>query len=139
MTETGSGSSRLKLDSNTFNSLRSSIGVNSNWSLPLSSGAVITTDLQLAWNHELLNTDLMQNVSFANYQKVGSSSKNQVAGRDSLDLKAGMRYQINKNIELGAGVTSRYTVLAVIRYQEIYQLPGASNIRADCEVSLITL
>ncbi|MDC9598023.1 autotransporter outer membrane beta-barrel domain-containing protein [Xenorhabdus anantnagensis] len=106
MTETGSDGSRLKLDSNTFNSLRSSIGVNSNWSLPLSSGAVVTTDLQLAWNHELLNTDLVQNASFANYRNVGFSSKNQVAGRDSLGLKAGMRYQINKNIELGAGVTS---------------------------------
>ncbi|MDC9589386.1 autotransporter domain-containing protein [Xenorhabdus sp. XENO-10] len=106
MTETGSDSSRLKLGSNTFNSLRSSIGVNSNWSLPLSSGAVVTTDLQLAWNHELLNTDLVQNTSFANYRNVGFSSKNQVAGRNSLGLKAGMRYQINKNIELGAGVTS---------------------------------
>lgn len=106
VTEIGSDSSRLAIGSNTFDSLRSSIGVNSRWSLPLSSGAAIAAELQLTWDHELLDTDVSQQAAFANYRNVSFSNKNQVTGRDALGIKTGIRYQINRDVELGVGVES---------------------------------
>lgn len=106
VTETGNDSSRLALGSSTFDSLRSSIGVNSSWDLPLSSGAAIAADLQLTWDHELLDSDVSQEASFANYRAASFSNKNQVTGRDSMGVKAGVRYQINRDVELGLGVES---------------------------------
>lgn len=106
VTENGNDGSRLALESNTFNSLRSSIGVNSRWDLPLSSGAVIAADLQLTWDHELLDTDVSQQATFTNYRNARFSSKNQVTGRDALGVKTGLRYHINQDVELGVGIES---------------------------------
>lgn len=107
VSENGAESSRLKLDSKAFDSLHSSIGVNSNWQLPLASGAMVKTHLQLSWEHELLNPELTQNASFANYRDTRFSSKNKVIGRDALGLKAGARYQITRNFEVGADFTGQ--------------------------------
>lgn len=104
--ETGSDSSRLALNSSTFDSLRSSIGVNGSWDVPLTSGAAIAADLQLTWDHELLDTDVSQEAYFANYPTQSFSNNSQVAGRDAMGVKAGARYQINKDVELGVGVES---------------------------------
>ncbi|XOL94138.1 autotransporter outer membrane beta-barrel domain-containing protein [Enterobacter hormaechei] len=47
--ESGNDGSRLMLGSQTFDSLRSSIGVNGNWNVPLASGASFAAELQLTW------------------------------------------------------------------------------------------
>ncbi|MBE3467162.1 autotransporter outer membrane beta-barrel domain-containing protein [Enterobacter cloacae complex sp. P15RS] len=104
--ESGNDGSRLMLGSQTFDSLRSSIGVNSNWNVPLASGASIAAELQLTWDHELLDGNVVQHASFANYRSSGFSTRNQVTGRDALGVKAGMSYKINADVELGIGVES---------------------------------
>ncbi|AJJ61307.1 autotransporter outer membrane beta-barrel domain-containing protein [Yersinia aldovae] len=106
VTESGNDGSRLILGSETFDSLRSSIGVNGHWNLPLASGAAISADLQITWDHELLDGDVMQQASFANYRSTGFSAKNKVSGRDSMGIKAGMSYKINTDVELGIGIES---------------------------------
>ncbi|MCP5699930.1 autotransporter domain-containing protein, partial [Klebsiella pneumoniae] len=80
----GNDGSRLMLGSQTFDSLRSSIGVNGNWNVPLASGASFAAELQLSWDHELLDGNVVQQASFANYRSTGFSSRNQVTGRDTL-------------------------------------------------------
>ncbi|BDJ56480.1 hypothetical protein FJMB80053_19200 [Enterobacter hormaechei] len=104
--ESGNDGSRLMLGSQTFDSLRSSIGVNGNWNVPLASGASFAAELQLTWDHELLDGNVVQQASFANYRSTGFSSRNQVTGRDTLGVKAGMSYKINADVELGIGVES---------------------------------
>ncbi|MEB6336161.1 autotransporter outer membrane beta-barrel domain-containing protein [Serratia rhizosphaerae] len=104
--ESGNDGSRLVLGSETFDTLRSSIGVNGNWNLPLASGASIAAELQLTWDHELLDGNIVQQASFANYRSTGFSSRNQVTGRDTLGVKAGMSYKINTDVELGIGIES---------------------------------
>lgn len=104
--ESGNDGSRLILDSQTFDSLRSSIGMRGNWNLPLASGASIAADLQLTWDHELLDDDVEQHASFAHYRSTGFSSTDQVTGRDTLGVKAGMNYKINSDVELGVGIES---------------------------------
>lgn len=106
--ESGNDGSRLILGSEIFDSLRSSIGVNGNWNLPLASGASIAAELQLTWDHELLNGNVVQQASFANYRSTGFTTRNQVAGRDTLGVKAGMRYKINTDVELGIGIDSEF-------------------------------
>ncbi|WP_312981620.1 autotransporter domain-containing protein [Atlantibacter sp.] len=105
-TESGSEGSRIHLDSKTFHSLQSRIGVGANWDMPLSAGSAVKANLQLTWDHELLDTDLVQDASFAGYQSVGFTTKNQVVGRDGMGVQAGMSYAINKDVEIGASVNS---------------------------------
>ena len=105
-TENGNEGSRLKLDAATFDSLRSSIGVQSSASYSLASGATLAAELQLSWDRELLDTNVTQRASFAGYATERFSQRNQVAGRNGLGVKTGLRYQVNKNVELGAAVSS---------------------------------
>lgn len=80
--------------------------MNGSWNVPLASGASIAAELQLTWDHELLDGNVEQQASFANYRSTSFSSRNQVAGSDTLGVKAGMRYTINTDVELGIGVES---------------------------------
>lgn len=104
--ESGNDGSNLMLSSGTFDTLKSSIGVNGNWSLPLASGASLAVELQLTWDHELLDGNAVQQASFANYRSAGFSSRSQVTARDTLGAKAGMNYKINTDVELSIGVQS---------------------------------
>lgn len=104
--EKGSDGSTLKLKSQQFDSLRSSIGVNSALQFPLDSGRAIKAEGQMTWNHELLDTDLIQDATFANYQGTQFRSKNTVIGRDSMGLRGSVRYQLSENVDVGAGVSS---------------------------------
>ncbi|MBK4715559.1 MULTISPECIES: autotransporter domain-containing protein [Tenebrionibacter/Tenebrionicola group] len=106
VTENGKNGSRLMTGSETFDSLQSSIGLASNWNLPLDSGSAISAKLQLTWEHELLGGDVKQQASFASYRNAKFSARNQVTGRDALGIKAGMNYKINANVELGIGIES---------------------------------
>ncbi|WP_312973018.1 autotransporter domain-containing protein [Atlantibacter sp.] len=106
VTESGSEGTRIHLDSQTFHSLQSRIGVGANWDKPLAAGSAVKANLQLTWDHELLDTDLVQDASFAGYRGVGFTSKNQVVGRDGMGVQAGMSYAINKDVEIGASVNS---------------------------------
>ena len=105
-TESGEAGSRMHLDSKTFRSLQSQVGVAANWDMPLSAGSAVKANLQLTWDHELLDTELSQNASFAGYPDTGFVTKNQVVGRDGMGVQAGMGYAINKDVEIGASVSS---------------------------------
>ncbi len=105
VTENGDGSG-LKLGSATFNSLRSSVGLKYSANYSLYSGTKISTALKLTWDHELLDTSLRQTANFAGYNRSRFTHRNQIVGRNALGIKTGMRYQINRNVELGAGVSS---------------------------------
>lgn len=104
--EKGADGSTLKLDSQKFDSLRSSIGLNNSMHFPLDGGHAIKVENQLTWNHELLGTDLTQDATFANYQAVGFKSKNKVLDRDSMGLRSSIRYQFGESVDIGAGVAS---------------------------------
>ncbi|MFV3304705.1 autotransporter domain-containing protein [Pseudomonas sp. NY15181] len=104
--EKGADGTTLKLDSQQFDSLRSSLGLNSAMKFPLDSGHAIKAEGQVTWNHELLDTDLIQDATFANYQGTKFKSKNTVIGRDSMGLRGNVRYQLSENVDVGAGVSS---------------------------------
>ncbi|EOT9407534.1 autotransporter domain-containing protein [Escherichia coli] len=105
-TENGKAGSRMHLDSKIFHSLQSQIGVAANWDMPLSAGNAVKANLKLSWEHELLDTDLSQNASFAGYPDTRFFIKNQVVGRDGMGVQAGVGYAINNDMEIGASVNS---------------------------------
>ncbi|WP_348586645.1 autotransporter domain-containing protein [Pseudomonas sp. LABIM340] len=104
--EKGADGSALKLKSQQFDSLRSSVGLNSAMKFPLEGGRAIKAEGQVTWNHELLNTDLIQDATFANYQGSSFRSKNTVMDRDSMGLRGNVRYSLSENVDIGAGVAS---------------------------------
>jgi uncharacterized protein YhjY with autotransporter beta-barrel domain len=104
--EKGADGSALKLKSQQFDSLRSSVGLNSAMKFPLEGGRAIKAEGQVTWNHELLNTDLIQDATFANYQGSSFRSKNTVMDRDSMGLRGSVRYSLSENVDVGAGVAS---------------------------------
>ncbi|MCD1125397.1 autotransporter domain-containing protein [Jinshanibacter sp. LJY008] len=106
ISENGCGSACLKLDAKTYNSLRSSIGIGSTLDLSKATGKGIKANLQLTWNHEYLDTDLVQNASFSGYDNVSFSSKNRITGRDSAGVQGNLSYQINKDVTVSVGVSS---------------------------------
>lgn len=106
VTESGSDASRLRLDASSFDSLRSSLGAGASWQQPLAAGGAVSTTLQLSWDRELLSGTATQNAHFASYNKAAFSSKNQPAMRDTLGIKAGVNWQVNPKLTLGAGVDS---------------------------------
>ncbi|PLC50483.1 autotransporter domain-containing protein [Pollutimonas subterranea] len=108
LTESGPAATGLTLDSSHFNSLRSSMGFNAGIDLPLKNRAGLRADFQITWDRELLNNDAIQYAYFAGAPEVGFASRNQVMGRDSLGLQAGLAFQVKENISLGANVSSQF-------------------------------
>ncbi|WP_034918241.1 autotransporter outer membrane beta-barrel domain-containing protein [Erwinia sp. 9145] len=106
LNESGDNGSRLTLDSTTFDALRSRVGVSGDWDQSLSSADALKANLQLTWDHELLDTELVQNARFVDYNNSRFNSKNRVVGRDSLGAQAGLYYLMGKEVELGAAIAS---------------------------------
>src|SRR5690606_33036200 len=80
LTESGPDATRLRLDSAGFSSLRSSLGAGASLDLPLKNAATLRAQLQVAWEHELLNRDLTQQAAFAGYPDQGFSTRNTIVG-----------------------------------------------------------
>ncbi|QHM70985.1 autotransporter outer membrane beta-barrel domain-containing protein [Mixta intestinalis] len=106
LTESGNDATRLRLDSNHLDSLRSDLGVEGRWQYPLYRGGMLNTRLQLSWQHEMLSSTATQSARFVRYQQERFSSKDRTAGRDALAIRAGVDYQITPTFTLGAGVDS---------------------------------
>ena len=111
------------LDSETFHSLRSSLGVRmSTNERQLGEHATWKAHASAAWNHELLDKAGTMHASFVEAANAGFSNTVKVPGRDSLGLGAGVRFNTDKHVSfsLNAGselfrrdATSVYGNLAV--------------------------
>lgn len=106
MTESGPDGTRLKLDAAHFNSLRSSLGVGASLDVPLKNERILKAELQVTWDRELLDNNVVQSASFADYQAFGFSSTNKVTGRDSMGIAAALAYEASKDLTLGARLSS---------------------------------
>lgn len=106
LTENDGMGSRLHLDSATFHSLRSSLGLRmSTDESPAGEHAVWKAHAFAAWNHELLDKAGTVHASFAEAANAGFSNTVKVPGRDSLGLGAGVSFNTDKNVtfSLNAG------------------------------------
>lgn len=108
LTEAGASATRLKLGAAGFDSLRTSLGVATGVDLPLAGRQHMGADLQVTWDRELLDRHVRTGARFADDAMARLSSRNAIEGRDALGLRAGLTYQIQRNVTLGAGVSSQF-------------------------------
>lgn len=87
-------------------SLQSTLGVEALYRQPLQGSQALSATLRLGWQHELLNNKLSQRAQFVGYTASAFDSESTLAGRDALAAQAGVQYQLNQAVSLGAGVSS---------------------------------
>ncbi|MNE30728.1 Autotransporter beta-domain protein [compost metagenome] len=73
---------------------------------PLQGSQALSATLRLGWQHELLSNKVTQRAQFVGYNASAFDSESTLAGRDTLAAQAGVQYQLNQAVSLGAGVSS---------------------------------
>lgn len=119
-TETGADPFNLAVDSNEFDSLRSTIGLALRKDFNLSNGAILRPELRIGWKHEFLDDQVSTGATF-----FGSSftSYGVKQDRDSATIGLGLNMQFNQAlggyVSYDAELNSQKTIQSVsigIRY-----------------------
>lgn len=105
--ESGAEATRLLLDSQRVDALRSSIGVGASMVLPLQNGGEVTAQARVSWDHEWLNRDVVQTARFAAGPAASFESKNAVSSRNSMGLRAGLAWRLSDSFSVGTALAGR--------------------------------
>ncbi|PLC51838.1 autotransporter [Pollutimonas subterranea] len=113
--ESGAAATRLYLDSQRIDALRSSIGMGASMMLPLQSQGEVRAHAQASWEHEWLNRNVTQTARFAAWPAAAFESTNAVLPRDSLALRVGVDWKrserFSTGIDLGGRLGNGYKAL----------------------------
>lgn len=104
--ESGFGTAPLQIKGRYADSLQSTLGVEALYQQPLQGSQALSATLRLGWQHELLSNKVTQRAQFVGYNASAFDSESTLAGRDTLAAQAGVQYQLNQAVSLGAGVSS---------------------------------
>jgi subtilase-type serine protease len=105
LTESGAGEA-LKLDQNTYNAFRIRLGGEWRSALTLSSGHKFITHLQANLHQALLNQALKQTAHFVKDPDGGFDTNHDVIGATSMNVQAGMSYDIRQNMKLNGSLAA---------------------------------
>ena len=104
ITETGE-EARLRLAAQTVRSLRARLGGELRFDGLTSGGKALSASLQAMWGRELMNGAFTQAAAFAAHPSIGFGARNDVVGRDSLGLQAGLAYQLDRDVTIRAAAS----------------------------------
>jgi len=99
--ESGPPATRLHLDSQRMDALRSSIGMDGSMTVPSRHGKV-TAHVRIGWEHEWMGRDVTQNAAFAVWPAASFETTNAVLPRNSASLRAGLNWQRSARYTVGA-------------------------------------
>ncbi len=105
--ESGPDASRLHIDGESVDALRSSLGLAARFDHTLASGAGLTAHAQATWDREWMNREAVHTATFAAAPEVSFTSRNTVLPRDALALRAGVTYRPTPHMAVSATLTGR--------------------------------
>lgn len=106
--ESGNAATRLHLNSQRVDALRSSLGLAASWNRSLNDGSTLTMHLDIGWNHEWLNRDLTQAAHFVIAPTDTTfDTRNSVLPRNTMSLRTGLTWQRSERLSIGAGLSSQ--------------------------------
>lgn len=105
--EDGDPATRLSLDRQRVDALRSSVGLAAETKHALREGGHLLADLALTWEHEWLDRDVVQTARFAAAPAIAFESVNAVVPRNSANLRAGLVWRRSEGFSVGAGLNGR--------------------------------
>ena len=106
--ESGHAATRLGLDSERFDALRSSLGVAAHGTWDVRSDSTVSAHAQATWDREWMDREAGQTASFIAVPSVTFTSRNQVVPKDSLGLQVGLDYRHDARMTVGAAVSGRF-------------------------------
>ncbi len=96
----------LNIRADRFHTLRSSLGVNTSIEYQTSTTKTLKGEFQATWDRELLNDDFEQRASFKNYPSATFTSRNKITGRNALNLRTALSYEVNNSLSIGGSVAT---------------------------------
>lgn len=106
VTESGADATRLRLDSDSTDALRSSLGVDARLALP-GAESRLSAKARVTWDREWLSRDAVSTAGFAAQSASRFTVRNAVLPRDSLGLRAGLSYRASDAVTVDAQVSSQ--------------------------------
>ncbi len=82
--------------------MRAGLGLELDWAAELRNASVLKGNLALNWHHELLNNKVKQGAHFVAAPNINFTNQHALTSRSSLNLQAGLSYQVSERLELGA-------------------------------------
>lgn len=105
--ESGSQASRLNLDSQKADALRSRLGISARTDWTLGNGQAMQARMRLSWDREWLSRDIIQTARFDARPDVSLRSVNTWLPRDTLGLRAGLDWHRSERVSLGMELGGR--------------------------------
>src|SRR5690606_4982791 len=98
---------RLSLDSQRMDALRSSLGLRASFMLSSSDDSAVSVHAKVSWDHEWLDRDVTQTARFTASPAASFDTTNAILPRDSMALRAGLAWQRSERFSLGVDVGGR--------------------------------
>ena len=105
--ESGDNATRLDLERQSTDALRSSLGVNAIWRHKLDDGSTLDARAFASWDREWLDRNVVQTARFAALPGQSFDTKNAILPRNSASLGAGLTWQRSETLSVGLDVNGR--------------------------------
>lgn len=105
--ESGDQATRLNLNRQSADGLRSSLGVNAIWSHALENGGVLDARAFASWDHEWLDRNFVQTARFDGLPNQPFNTKNAILPRDMVSMGVGVTWRGSESLSIGFNVNGR--------------------------------